>query len=123
MVPPASDEEELADDEAAQHTSNAAELGRMLFKNSYAELASCALHRVGEVFDLLLWATACGNFAGNAKRQEDVGCFVDSAGSEILWDIEAASRRAARSFVGCPLGRFCLGASGSSTACSRWLGS
>ena len=43
VAPPASDEEELADDEAAQQTSNAAELGRMLIRVAFTSLASWCL--------------------------------------------------------------------------------
>lgn len=53
VAPPASDEEELADDAAAQQTSNAAELGRMLIRVAFTSLASWCLQILSIVIPLM----------------------------------------------------------------------
>ena len=57
VAPPASDEEELADDEAAQQTSNAAELGRMLIRVAFTSLASWCLQILYPINET--WIVAC----------------------------------------------------------------
>ena len=107
MAPPASDEEELADDEAAQHTSNAAELGRMLFKNSLQRVvhftgsgrfSTCSsgqqlveillAMREGKKMSDALWAALEARSSGILKLQADElrGRSLDAHWGGLAWE-------------------------------------